>query len=646
MADASVGVPESQTLSQGVTDLRQAWIQLARELAPRVPELPSVIEQQLGDLHRADLTEEHLIHLAEAVVRRVENAGYPADASALFRRMGRAMYELLLLLATEAELLEMQVPVRARPAAGSSGALPASAPVVRHQLSPAPPTEPPAAEEELEIAAATPEGIDFPGEASADEPPATVLPISALPGTPPPETVPPSPVTGPPVAADQPRDPLRPPARPSMPVLTVVPPAPGPPAEAPAPALPGAPPLPVPAASFRRPPDQALPQKPPPPPQAVPAGPAPAPPRVAEVVPLPRPRPAPVAPAPAPRPAAPKPEVPASAAQAPAPPSPPTPAPAAQAAELRPPADPPARAVPEPPVAAPPPLERGAASLWGFDPESPTEAPEELAAAPVEVVAEPEPPPPPEPPPAPAELPQPTTAPAPAAAAAPPAAAVTPQAARNGSSTVERQSGWTVRLSPRITSERDKRLQAREGQLPELLREISEAAEEQRRGAAAKGTAHRLLGAARRQLPEGDGRSTLARARERLQTEDLEQAAVLALMVSEAFPGEESAALACEVGELAELANEAPLAVLCYTSAVLADPPCDAACWKLCNLAVERRDPVQGPVWLEFIARLLRARGADGDAISVYRQLLRLAPRRRDIRDLLRTSSLTGVLPD
>ncbi|MGH7758827.1 MAG: tetratricopeptide repeat protein [Candidatus Dormibacteria bacterium] len=645
MADASVGVPESQTLSQGVTDLRQAWVQLARELAPRVPELPSVIEQQLRDLHRADLTEEHLIHLAEAVVRRVENAGYPADASALFRRMGRAMYELLLLLATEAELLEMHVRVPARPAAGSSGALPAAVPVVRHQPSPAPPAEPPAADEELEISAATPEGLEFPDEASAEEPTATVLPISALTAEPPPQTLPPSPVTRPVVAADQPRDPLRPPARPSTPVLTVVPPAPGPPAEASTPALPDATPLPVPAASFRRPPDQALPQKPPPPAQAVPAGPAPPPPRVAEVVPLPRP-PAPPTPAPAPRPAAPKPAVPAPAAQAPTPPSPPTPAPADQAAERRPPADPPARAVPEPPVAAPLPLERDAASLWGFDPESPTEAPEELAAAPVEVVAEPEPPPPPEPPPAPADLPQPTPSPAPAAAAAPPAAAVTPQAARNGSSPVERQSGWMVRLSPRTTSERDKRLQAREGQLPELLREISEAAEEQRRGAAAKGTAHRLLEAARRQLPEGDGRSTLARARERLQTEDLEQAAVLVLVVSEAFPGEESAALACEVGELAERANEAPLALLCYTSAVLADPPCDAACWKLCNLAVERRDPVQGPVWLEFIARLLRARGADGDAISVYRQLLRLAPRRRDIRDLLRTSSLTGVLPD
>jgi hypothetical protein len=52
------------------------------------------------------------------------------------------------------------------------------------------------------------------------------------------------------------------------------------------------------------------------------------------------------------------------------------------------------------------------------------------------------------------------------------------------------------------------------------------------------------------------------------------------------------------------------------------------------------------PVWLEFVARLLRARGSDADAISVYRQLLKLAPRRSDIRELLRISSLTGVLPD
>ena len=79
---------------------------------------------------------------------------------------------------------------------------------------------------------------------------------------------------------------------------------------------------------------------------------------------------------------------------------------------------------------------------------------------------------------------------------------------------------------------------------------------------------------------------------------------------------------------------------------MLAAPPCETACWQLAGMARESRDPRLAPIWMEFLARLLRVRGADEDAVVVYRQLLNLTPRRQDVRDILRVASLTGVLPD
>ena len=107
--------PSGPAPDQGLADLRQTWEHLAREFAAGVPELPGVIDQELTGLTLPDLNEQNLIKVAEAVVARVAAAGFPAEAAVLFRRMGRAMYELLLLLATQEELRElgMSTPTRA-----------------------------------------------------------------------------------------------------------------------------------------------------------------------------------------------------------------------------------------------------------------------------------------------------------------------------------------------------------------------------------------------------------------------------------------------------------------------------------------------------------------------------------------------------
>ncbi|MGC1909131.1 MAG: hypothetical protein WA809_05970, partial [Candidatus Dormiibacterota bacterium] len=141
MADESNVAQDSQTLHQGLADLRQTWEHLARELAAGVPELPGVIEQELAGLTLSDLNEENLIRVSEAVVARVADAGFPDEATALFRRMGRAMYELLLLLATTEEIREMEsaaATAAVRKAQPTAGAQPVVASIPSPDLPPPP----------------------------------------------------------------------------------------------------------------------------------------------------------------------------------------------------------------------------------------------------------------------------------------------------------------------------------------------------------------------------------------------------------------------------------------------------------------------------------------------------------------------------
>ena len=89
---------------QGLADLAQSWCYLATQLAPEVPELPAVIQQEVGTLASAHITEDLLKQKAVAIAQRVQEAGLAEQAGHLLHRMGRPMYELLLLLATEEEL--------------------------------------------------------------------------------------------------------------------------------------------------------------------------------------------------------------------------------------------------------------------------------------------------------------------------------------------------------------------------------------------------------------------------------------------------------------------------------------------------------------------------------------------------------------
>jgi hypothetical protein len=197
-----------------------------------------------------------------------------------------------------------------------------------------------------------------------------------------------------------------------------------------------------------------------------------------------------------------------------------------------------------------------------------------------------------------------------------------------------------------MARERERRLRKRTDELSPLIEEIVAQVHEQRRAVSDRGLASTAVRSAAEQSAPSELSAAETTLWEMLDGEKLTEAAALVLRAAEAFPGERSAELACRAGEAAREAKDEPLATLCLTTAVLAAPPCETACWHLAGIARESRDPRLAPIWMEFLARLLRVRGADEDAVVVYRQLLNLTPRRQDVRDILRVASLTGVLPD
>ncbi|HVB54545.1 MAG TPA: hypothetical protein VNF24_10210 [Candidatus Acidoferrales bacterium] len=638
MVEQSNVAPDGQTLHQGLADLRQTWEHLARELASGVPELPGVIEQELAGLTFPDLNEETLIRVTESVVARVADAGFPTEATALFRRMGRAMYELLLLLATQAEIREM---VAAAPAVVS--AKPPPGPPAPLVVAATPEADPPASPTlavvpSPELTAPPVENlIAFPNapevrEIAAKPAPPPAVAASSRPRPPQPEVAETLAQNVETVTLFEPRDPVRPargrtgmvPGSVSAPKSaatsgsgaptarpTRADPSPKADRAAPAPG-PATRPAPTPASKVASPaaPQASAPSAPIPPaaraPQPSAAQPPPAPGAVAS-----QPPPVPSLP---PEPKAQE----ASPTVLPA-----GPAPVHGAAPAAPP-----RAPTEPPHPVPSPapreLTQDEAPLWGFDPAARESGfPEDSSEPPV-----------PEPtPPVPA-----TVGGAPPSTVAGAVAEARPEPAL--------RSGWTVRLSPRSSTEHERKLAARQAQLPLLVAEIVAAATTQQAALSARGNARRALAAARDKLPLADGADLTSAIESMLEAGQLEEAASMAVQMANTVGGEAAAGVACTVGEGVKQSKHVELAVLCFTTAVLCCPPCDRACWQLCTLTVERRDTVMAPVWLEFVARLLRVRGADTDSISVYRQLLKLTPRRSDIRELVRISSLTGVLPD
>jgi hypothetical protein len=661
-------------LTQGLSDMAQSWGRLAAELVPQVPELPGLIQQSVASLDGQDITEERLEAAAKDIASHVEEAGYSAEASQLLRRMGRAMYELLLVLATQEELRAMGMllaaapnpvaeaprpkqpaPPPQRPPTPMSGPVVASTPSSTPPLVPpskatggptpaaagkaAPPPQRPGPAPQPAASAAQPAQQAFASAATPDRPKSASPQVAGNPASPPAAPRPafpaaqvpeaPLPISVPPALAGGAQRTLDPPSSTADPGSAAgnrgaspAPPSPvggGRPSAStsvvgptPVPTVPRAPEVGSPPAT-----DSSAAIWPPT------AGPAPLAPAAPNVMPAPAlPRTGEVGPPPSTDTAV-GPLVAAQAAVAPAPPRPASPP--NQPASFSPAVSSPGTSKEEGPATqlevapagrtTPGVQEVPGADLWGFDPSEREPEPAALAPPPgpaLEVASTPV-----EAQPSPA-VERPTTGPG----------------------------AWTVRLSPRRAQARDHKVEARRHELKPLVEEIVKQVHEQRRAVSDRGTAKQAVRASAEAVPPADLALAAAQLEDLLQANQHERATALALRVTEAFPGEASAELACRAGEACRAAKQDDLAILNFTTAVLAAPPFEQACWQLAGMALERKDPQLAPVWLEFVARLLRVRGADEDAVVVYRQLVNLCPRRQDVREILSSASLTGSLPD
>ena len=208
------------------------------------------------------------------------------------------------------------------------------------------------------------------------------------------------------------------------------------------------------------------------------------------------------------------------------------------------------------------------------------------------------------------------------------------------------------------------------GEMPTLVAEIVPQALKQMRLVSERGPARKAVRAAAKLSAQVNPQSATIRLSELLRARKLVDAAALSVHAAEEFPGEAAAELACRAGAACRDASETDLAILSFTSAVLAAPPCEPACRQLADLFLEWARPRQGPsraqlyaparidleeeerdprlalIWLEFLARALRVQGADGEAVAVYQRLLTMAPGREDLRSVLRQAATTGRLPD
>ena len=250
--------------------------------------------------------------------------------------------------------------------------------------------------------------------------------------------------------------------------------------------------------------------------------------------------------------------------------------------------------------------------------------------------------------------------------------------------------GWTERISPRAALERERQRQEREemlrererrlqeeqrttelrlAEMPQLVSEIVPQALRQARTVAERGLARKAVRSAAKLPAQADVGSAGSRISELLGARKWVDASALAVHLAELLPGEAASEVACRTGEACRQAGEVDLALLCFTNAILSAPPCEPACRQMADLCLEWTRPRQAPsrsllyaparidieeetrdprlalVWLEFLARVLRVRGADAEAIATYQQLLQLSPGRDDVRAMLEAAGRSGVLP-
>lgn len=198
--------------------------------------------------------------------------------------------------------------------------------------------------------------------------------------------------------------------------------------------------------------------------------------------------------------------------------------------------------------------------------------------------------------------------------------------------------GWSIRQSPRqqLLAER---MAAKRRE--EAVRIALEAAQLAAALTEPQGGRRRRRGEPTR-LPDVDGLRQLVE--EQLRRRKGADVASLLQRAAQEQGGREIADLALDAGDRCLALGQSRSATNCYLAAWRADPIYEAPLWKLADVCLAEREVELATGYLERIAGLMRSRGDDQGALSVYRKIVTIAPERSDVRDVLRLYQTTGRL--
>jgi len=193
--------------------------------------------------------------------------------------------------------------------------------------------------------------------------------------------------------------------------------------------------------------------------------------------------------------------------------------------------------------------------------------------------------------------------------------------------------GWSVRKSPR-----QQLLSAR---MAEKRREQAVRAAQEAISEADKGRRRRD----RDQEPLNAGAIPL-QVDELIHRKKGADAANLLLRAAQELEMPELVDVATNAGDRLRELGQTKVAISCYLAAWRAAPLNEAPLWRLAEACLADHAVDQAVGYLRRITDLMRARGDDEGAITVYRRIATIAPDNKEVREVLRHLHATGRLLD
>lgn len=102
--------------------------------------------------------------------------------------------------------------------------------------------------------------------------------------------------------------------------------------------------------------------------------------------------------------------------------------------------------------------------------------------------------------------------------------------------------------------------------------------------------------------------------------------------------------VAMSAGDRFRELGQTKVAINCYLAAWRAAPLNEVPLWRLAEACLADHAVDQAVTHLRRIADLMRARGDDDGAVTVYRRIANIAPDNKEVREVLRHLHATGRL--